>query len=129
MDSENRKFTVLSFLSLSAIVAYVLYLILTEFADIFRFGGSNVMGTGLAWPVFGGSLSGILGLVAFIIMMNKAQWVDFTDDIFAELKKTTWPNFKETSASTVVVSIMTLIAALMFLVMDLIWGGLFKLVI
>lgn len=129
METANRKFTSLSFLALSSIVGYVFYLILTQIADLARFGGSNVFGTGLAWPMVGGSISGVVGLGLFIGLMTNKTSAEFTDDVFAETKKTTWPTFKETSASTVVVSIMVLIASLMFLFMDIIWGAVFKYII
>ncbi|PIR23359.1 MAG: preprotein translocase subunit SecE [Deltaproteobacteria bacterium CG11_big_fil_rev_8_21_14_0_20_45_16] len=129
MGSEFRKFTVLSFLIITALCAYVLYLILTQFADVFRFGGSNVFNTGYSWTVVGGSATAVLGLIVFIFLSSNKRAVDFSDDVFSEIKKTTWPNFKETSASTLVVSIMVLIAALMFLLIDAVWGNIFRLII
>lgn len=125
MESNFRKYTSLSFLSLSGLCAYVLYLILTQVADFARIGGSNVFETGLSWPVVGGSTAGLLGLVMFVILMTNSKALNFSDDVFIELSKTTWPTLKETGASTVVVSVLVLIAAIVFLLMDMLWGSVF----
>lgn len=125
MDSDNRKLTVLSFIILSGIVAYVLYLSLTLVADLARFGGSNVFGTGYSWTLVGGSVAGLLGFTLFLVLSLNARATEFTDEVFAELKKVTWPSSRETAASTVVVSVMVVIAALMFLLMDMLWGSFF----
>ena len=125
MESENRKLTVLSFIIVSALAAYILYLSLTLVADIARFGGSNVFGTGLSWQVVGGSTAGVAGLVFFLLLNLNNKAVEFTDEVFAELKKVTWPTGKDTAASTLVVSVMVLIAALAFLLMDMVWGTFF----
>jgi len=125
LDSENRKLTVLSFIILSAITAYVLYLALTLVADIGRFGGANVFGTGYSWTVVGGTAAGLVGFIMFMVLNLNTKATEFTDEVFGELKKVTWPTSKETAASSLVVSIMVLIAALSFLLMDWIWSSFF----
>lgn len=128
METDSRKYTILSFLVLAGLTGYVLFLTLTAFADAFRFGGSNVW-MGQPWSVIGGGIAGVGGLATFIALMLNQKATSFGDECFNELKKVTWPTLKETSASTLVVSIMTVIAALMFLVMDLLWGNLFELIL
>ncbi|TVQ80284.1 MAG: preprotein translocase subunit SecE [Bradymonadales bacterium] len=125
VETENRKLTILSFIILSAVAAYILYLTLTLAADIGRFGGSNVFGTGLSWTVVGGSVSGVLGLVCFLVLSLNHTALEFSDEVFGELKKVTWPGSKDTAMSTVVVSIMVVIAALAFMLMDFVWGHFF----
>lgn len=124
MESDNRKLSLLSFLILSGVSAYVFYLILTEVSNWLKFGGSNVL-FGQPWPIVGGTAAVIAGIVMFAALVSNSKALDFTDDVFAEVKKTTWPTAKETAASTVVVTIMVLIAGLMFLVMDLVWKSVF----
>jgi preprotein translocase subunit SecE len=125
LDSENRKLTVLSFIIVAAIGAYILYLTLTLAADLGRFGGSNVFATGLSWPVVGGSIAGLAGFILFLALSLNTRALEFTDEVFGELKKVTWPTSKETAASTVVVSVMVVIAAVMFMLMDIVWGSFF----
>jgi len=129
LESDNRKYTVLSLLILSSLIAYVFYLVITQLSDIFRFGGSNVFHTGFSWQVVGGSISILFAVILFVVLMIKQNVVDFSDDVFAELKKTTWPNFKETTSSTIVVSVMVLIAAVILFAMDVVWSSVFKFII
>lgn len=129
LETNNRKYTSLSFLSLSALFGYLCYLILTQFADLFRVGGSDFMGTGLAWTVVGGSAASLLGLIAFTVLMSNSTYKEFGDDVFSEIQKVTWPTGNQTAKSTIVVSVTVLIAAVMFLVMDLIWGNIFDLIL
>jgi preprotein translocase SecE subunit len=98
---------------------------ITAIADLFKFGGSNVF-MGYSWQVVGGASSGVVGLILFAILVLNHKAVSFVDDVFAEVKKTTWPNSKETTSSTIVVSIMVGFAALMFMMMDYFWGVFFR---
>ena len=100
----------------------------TAIADLFKFGGSNVL-MGYSWEVVGGVGSSVIGVVFFIALNLNNKATGFIDDVFAEMKKTTWPNTKETTSSTIVVSIMVGIAALMFFLMDYFWGIFFQLIL
>lgn len=128
MDSENRKYTLLSFFVFSAICAYVLFLILTQIADWMKWGGSNVL-MGQPWGVVGGSIAGLSGFILLIFLSNNKTSVAFIDDVFSEVRKTTWPELKATSRSTVVVSIMIAIAAGVLFAIDWVWGVFFKLIL
>lgn len=125
MEADNRKFTILSFIILSAIVSYIWFLILTQIVDWLKWGGSNVL-FGYSWQVVGGVISGLTGLGLLMGLSLNQKATSFIDDVFAELRKTTWPNMRETSMSTVVVSIMVGAAALLFFVIDYFWGVFFR---
>lgn len=128
METESRKLSILSFLILSALCSYAFYLFLTEVANWLKLGGANVL-LGQPWPVVGGTISSVLGLIGFLILSTNQKTTEFTDEVFGELKKVTWPTGKETAASTLVVSVMVIIAAVMFLIMDLIWKAFFEFLI
>ena len=128
MDTDNRKFTILSFFIFSALCGFVFYLMLTAVADLMKIGGSNVV-AGLSWPVVGGVASSVATLILFMGLAINKKATGFTDDVFAEVKKTTWPGSKETTSATVVVSIMVGIAALMFFLMDWVWGIVFRIIL
>jgi preprotein translocase subunit SecE len=129
VETENRKYTILTFFLLSAICGYVLYLTLTQVADWMKFGGSNAFGLGYPWPVVGGAISAALGLVLFIGLSMNTKATTFFDEVFSEVFKVTWPTFKETSASTVVVTVMVLVATLILAMMDYFWGAFFNLIL
>lgn len=128
METDNRKYTVLSFFVFSAICGYVLYLFLTQLAHWFKFGGSNVWG-GFSWTVVGGSASAFLGFILFFGLLLHKRASQFIDEVFVELKKSTWPNSKDTSTSTLVVSVMVSLATLLFFIMDYIWGIVFRVIL
>jgi preprotein translocase subunit SecE len=128
VETESRKLSILSFLILSALCSYAFYLFLTEVANWLKLGGANVL-FGQPWPVVGGTISSVLGLIGFLILSTNQKTTEFTDEVFGELKKVTWPTGKETAASTLVVSVMVIIAAVMFLIMDLIWKAFFEFLI
>ena len=123
METESRKLSILSFLILSALCSYAFYLFSTEVANWLKIGGANVL-FGQPWPVVGGTISSLLGLIGFLILSTNQKTTEFTDEVFGELKKVTWPTGKETAASTLVVSVMVIIAAVMFLIMDMVWKAL-----
>jgi preprotein translocase subunit SecE len=53
--------------------------------------------------------------------INPAQYVR---EVIGEVKKVTWPSRKETTVTTIMVFIMVVLAAIFFMVVDLIlsWG-------
>ncbi len=125
MDSDNRKYTLLSFFLVSALTAYILYLFSTQIVDWLKWGGSNVL-FGYSWPVVGGVVCGLIGVILLIVLSTNTTSTTFIDEVFSELQKTTWPNMKENSISTVVVSVMVGLAALVLFCIDYIWGVFFK---
>jgi preprotein translocase SecE subunit len=128
VEAESRKLSILSFLILSGLCSYAFYLFSTEIANWLKIGGANVV-FGQPWPVVGGTISSLLGLVGFLILSTNQKASEFSDEVFGELKRVTWPSGKETAASTVVVSIMVVIAAVMFLLMDIVWKAFFDFLI
>lgn len=125
MDSEFRKYTVLSFFLFSAISGYCVYLFATQIADWMKIGGSNVV-AGLPWSVVGGGIATLAGLLLFMGLTMNQRATGFIDEVYGEVFKVTWPTQKELTSSTLVVTIMVLLAALVLAVMDYFWGGFFN---
>lgn len=131
MDSNVRKLTYISFIAVSGLVGLVFWYLAGSIADFAAipstifFGDDTGFSLKLTQVQWGAS--GVVGLGSFLYLFFNARAVDFSDECFAELYKVTWPTRKETIASTIVVGVMVLIAALIFQIMDLIWGGLFGL--
>ncbi|MDB5037859.1 MAG: Protein translocase subunit SecE [Bacteriovoracaceae bacterium] len=128
MDSENRKFTLLSFFVFSCLCAYIFYLILTQIADWMKWGGSHAL-LGQSWTVVGGGIAALSGLILLITLSTNRKAVSFVDDVFSELRKTTWPSFRTTAASTLVVTVMVGVAALILFMMDYLWGVFFRFIL
>ena len=59
-------------------------------------------------------------------MSNKI--VNFITEVRAEMHKVTWPTRKETSQSTVVVVLTSIVAALMLFLFDSVWSAVTDLV-
>jgi preprotein translocase subunit SecE len=125
LDSEFRKYTILSFFIFSAICGYCFYLFATQIADWTKIGGSNVI-AGLPWPVVGGGIATLGGFFVFLALAMNAKATNFIDEVFGEVFKVTWPTQKELTGSTLVVTIMVLVAALVLAVMDYFWSGFFN---
>ncbi len=131
METNFRKFTYLSFLIIAGLVALVGYLLGETLLVAFKvptqlraFGESSTLI--LNHAAVAGIFSGVLGLGSFFGLSFNRKAVEYTDDCVAELTKVTWPTQKETTASTIVVCVMVLIAALIFFLMDLVWSNLFR---
>jgi preprotein translocase subunit SecE len=88
------------------------------------------------WGYFGGSPdellitlgAGILTLVVGVTLYRHDRVHTLANEVAAELKKVTWPTAKEVRAATVVVIVMSLIAAVILGVFDLVWSNLTELV-
>jgi preprotein translocase subunit SecE len=130
LETNLRKFTYLSFLIIAGLVALVLFKLSEGLLVLFKvptqlrpFGdGSELVFNHAA---LSGIICGLGGLACFLALALKKRAVDFSDECVAELWKVTWPTQKETTASTIVVTIMVLVAALVFFLMDTVWSNLF----
>jgi len=121
----------LTFLCLAGLAALIAFkfgetlLVLLKIPTQFRaFGDDNSLVFNHA--SMAGMLSGVAGLATFFVLSFNTTAVGYTDDCISELTKMTWPTQKETTASTIVVTIMILIAALIFFVIDTIWTNFFQ---
>ena len=127
METSFRKFTVLSLLVLSALFGYLFFEALTAVLDAFRLTTTVTAWVGnYSWNVVGGVASTAIALIGFIVVANSAKAVGFGDEVFAEVKKVTWPNRQDTTRSTIVVVIMVTIAGVFLLVVDNLWNWIFQ---
>lgn len=80
------------------------------------------------WPFTPADLIAVITAVAVFIILKRHKKVnEFSNEVLAELVKVTWPPKKETLLSTVVVSVMVAISALVLFGFDTLWGTLVKL--
>jgi len=126
-SSNSRKFTILSFFLLSALGAYLFFRGLTQLLDWFKLTNMVTAAVGgYPWKVVGGVISGAVGLVTFVGLSVNQKATSFSDEVFTEAKKVTWPTGKETYASTLVVVIMVVSAGILLFVLDSIWNWIFR---
>jgi preprotein translocase subunit SecE len=67
-------------------------------------------------------------VVAGIILYRNDRIYTLANEVASELGKVTWPTAKETRAATIVVIVMTLIAAVVLFAFDAVWSQLTELV-
>lgn len=126
-NTNNRKFTVLSFFIVSALFAFVFFRGFTQVADWTK--TTNIIAAavgGYPWKVVGGSISGLVGFILFLGLSMNRKATAFTDEVFAEARKVTWPSGQETYKTTLVVGIMVIVAGLLFFLLDNIWNWIFR---
>jgi preprotein translocase subunit SecE len=88
------------------------------------------------WGYFGGTPdelaitvgAALLTIVTGVVMYRHDRIYTLANEVAVELKKVTWPTAKEVRAATIVVLVMSLIAAIILGVFDLVWSNLTELV-
>lgn len=81
-----------------------------------------------SWPMTPADLIALVAAVTVFIILKKNQKVNsFVGEVVVELEKVTWPPKKETLLSSVVVSVMVAICAVILFAFDTMWGTLVKL--
>lgn len=128
MEQVNyRKFTTLTFLLLAALFGFLFFRGLTQVLDWMKMTAtvSQAVG-GFSWTMVGGGISGIAGFALFLGLSLNKKATSFFDEVFGEAQKVTWPTGKETYASTAIVVVMVLAAAVMLFLLDNIWNWFFK---
>ena len=116
--SENIKFNIATFLSISFLIAVsakgileVLLLRSEDFGDPIIFGPFR----------FSLLVSIVLFWACFLTMSRNQAISRFTDQSWTELRTVTWPERAETIRSTVVVIAVTLFIAFMLGLYDFVW--------
>lgn len=89
-------------------------------------------------PLLGGTLSPsflialgvfVVGLWAWISYLSRVKPVDFLIGTESEMRKVTWPSFKEASNSAVIVIGTVLLLSGFMALADFVLGGLFKIIL
>ncbi len=115
MAIDNQRVALYSFVGLGLVVWFVLW----------RFFGSIMELLLPGEVVFGIPLENLLGLLAAgitaligVLVWRNEQANRFSNEVIVELKKVSWPNWKELRGSTIVVGVMTLVVALVLWIFD-----------
>src|SRR5262245_52331714 len=73
-------------------------------------------------------LSGMVAVVAGVVCYRNDRIYTLANEVTGELKKVTWPTWKEIRTATLVVVTMSIISAAILGVFDLVWTNLTELV-
>jgi preprotein translocase subunit SecE len=115
MTLDNRRIALYSFIGLCLVIWYVLWRFFSSIAELV-IPGEIILGVALTNYL--GLLSAAITAVAGALVWRHEKANRFSGEVVVELKKVTWPNWKELRGSTLVVMIMTLIIAAILWVFD-----------
>lgn len=114
----NKRYLYFAFLAAGALAAYVVSQIVTY-----------------GWEYFGQPkdfvvllVSGLVGFGGAIVAYRHPVVNQLANEVIAELAKVTWPTRKETTAATIVVIVVSVIAAIVLGVYDAFWSWLTDLI-
>ncbi len=110
----------IGFLVLTLLLAVVTTKLFGALAGLIRIPDPQLLG--------GISLIGLLswlvaGVIGFLCYRNE-KLRTLATEVANELKKVTWPNWKDTRAATIVVIILTVIISLILFLFDAVWSKL-----
>ncbi len=108
MTLDNRRITLYSFVAIGIIVWYVLWRVFDAVVELAIPG--MFIGT-IALSDFLGLAAAAVTAAAGVLVWRNEVANRFSGEVVVELKKVTWPGWKELRGSTLIVLIMTLIIA------------------
>lgn len=123
-SADRRKWVNLSYVSVSVLISYILFSLLTKLAGVYDLE-ARVQNVDL---VIRGLSAGV-GLVLFFVLFRHSRVNVFMDEVVLELSRVTWPLQKETTRATIVVLVMVLISGVALGGMDTLWTWLLQWVI
>ncbi len=113
MDNDNKKILTLSYLIVSAVIAFSAGKLLEALGSLTplltRLSSIDYIQHGL--PI-------VLGLVTFGVLQFNKKINEYFDEVVTELKKIVWPSRRDTVAMTIVVCIMVVVAGFMLSAFD-----------
>ncbi len=124
MDNSNKKIITVSFVIVGFLAAAMLDVVLTAVSAhvgaVARFRALPIVHHGL--PV-------AMGVLVFLILQLNGRIVIWADECVAEVRKVVWPSRKDTTAMTIVVCIMLVVAGVCFGLFDYVSGNLIKTIV
>jgi len=121
---ENHRYVILAQFALAGLVWYTLSLALA-------FAWQKASFT----PLFGSStttgqlLAAVLTIGGLVYALRNPVAQEFSTEVVVELRKVSWPSFKETRQTTLVVVVLVIINALILGGFDFLWAKLIKVVL
>jgi preprotein translocase SecE subunit len=124
MENNQQKWVNLSFVAVSLLATYVLFVLATKFSVFLDFEGRVRNLDKILMAASAG-----MGMLLFFILYKNNTANTFMNETVAELSKVTWPTQNETMKATIAVLISVTIAGVAFWLVDSLWVYLIGLVI
>ncbi len=124
MENQNQKWVNLSFFTVAALVAYVVFALAIKVVGTYDLE-ARIRNIDLILQV--GAIG--IGVVGFLVLNRHERANQFMHEVVAELTRVTWPTQKETSSATFIVIIMVLISGTLLGFLDFIWTRLIQLIL
>ena len=121
---DLRRYVVFTEGALAIFVWWALAQVLLSFWNIFQIRSIDLLGFHAAYVI----AFAIVG-PSFVYLMRSQPAQDFANEVLVELKKVTWPTWKETRQATMVVLVLVAIIAAILGGFDLIWAKLIKFIL
>lgn len=119
---KNRRWVVLSYVSLGLLTAWVLGLALQwAFYRLRDYGIYDVELLGANFTLAHAIALGV-SLLGVLYLWKHERITRGAHEVVEELRKVTWPDMQETQTSTIVVLVTTVIIALVLWVFDFFWS-------
>ncbi len=118
---RNQRWVNLTYLAICTAVSAVLFMLATYFVQKFDL---EARFRDIDWFTRGGVLA-VAGLGYLALSRSRVSNVFFSE-VFAELENVSWPSQRDTSASTVVVLVMVLVAGVVLGGLDTFWVWVFR---
>ncbi len=124
MENQQQKWVTLSFVAVSALLAFLVFSFGQKFAGVYdleaRFRNVELALQGVAV---------LLGVLLFVFLYRSEAVNQFMAEVVVELSRVSWPTQKETRAATLLVVVMVLISGLFLGLLDYLWTILLKWII
>ena len=119
--NDNRRYALFTQVALAVALFFVIAQLLVF---VWQIAGLH------RWEPFGVHVAYFISLAAvggsFIYTMRNQVAQDFANEVVIELRKVTWPTFKETRQATLVVVLCVLVISGILGTFDFIWANLIK---
>lgn len=113
MKKDNKKIITLSFVLAAFLTAFVIDVLMETLS-----AASGTVARALSMDAVAHGLPMIAGLSCFIALQFNSKVVTWADEVVTEISRVVWPSHKDTTAMTIVVCIMLLVAGFSLGIMD-----------
>ncbi len=117
---SSQRIVIFAYIVVGLIVAVTLSKLFTSLALLAGAPNPALLGTITLANVLGAAIGGGV----FFYALKNEPVRKYSNEVFDELRKVTWPSRKETRTATIVVIVTTLVVSMILGLFDQVWGAL-----